>query len=278
MTALEMDSFLGFPGDQHEDQNLWLIFHTFVSDEDLMKECIDPKRLRNCLIEISKQYNDVPYHNKKHAESVMHGRETIFKACVEHISLPDMEFYHIALLLAAAMHDVDHDGSLCLEGHHVDVALNTMQKDGCDCTKNMMNDSKTRLEKTIKDLILSTSMDDHDNRILSFKRKEYEDFLVDGLSNSDFSEKTSLLMSMILKCADLWHVVLPWPNHKVWTEKYLLEQGEDVTQAAVQDQLWFLQVRCRPCFGALSRIFPSCRAFSRNLESNVSIWRTAITN
>lgn len=242
----------------------------YISVDILQSIGIDPMVLRTFLNEIEKCYNANPYHNAEHAESVMHACQCLFTICQLDKCLLEADLYHVALLVAAACHDVGHPGSLdrsFTEKRHVEISKEILRDSRCDFIRDCPE--KAEFMQIFEYLIMNTAMDLH-GKCLSDLNIYKRTFLTDQRMSRDACRS---VLSVLLKCADLWHVILPWSQHERWTNRFLQECREGKDKNFVSEQVFFLQSVCRPCFQCLTEIFPMTRTLVQDLDKNLYEWK-----
>jgi hypothetical protein len=119
------------------------------------------------------QYNDVPYHNKYHAFSVLQGCYWFIKICAGWEQLPKAS--QVWMLIAAIGHDCKHDGVNSvfhvtveseianlyndrspLENMHARATLQTMRQSGCDIFESLSPKQRAEARTSIVSMILAT--------------------------------------------------------------------------------------------------------------------------
>ncbi|XP_041464476.1 high affinity cAMP-specific and IBMX-insensitive 3',5'-cyclic phosphodiesterase 8B-like isoform X2 [Lytechinus variegatus] len=208
--------------------------------------------LRNWLQVIESNYHSSnPYHNSSHAADVLQatayflGKDKM-QSCFETAD-------HVAALIAAAVHDVDHPGKtnsfLCnagselailyndtavLESHHSALAFQlTTKEDRCNIFKELDRDDFRALRHSIIDMILATEMTKHFEHLSKFVNcinkpgaREGDDSssLSGGRSTPDTMtlstpENRALVRRMLIKCADVANPTRPLELCKEWARR-----------------------------------------------------------
>lgn len=247
----------------------------YISIKVLYRVGINPVRLRSFLDEIESRYNDNPYHNRDHAESVIHASQCLFTVCELEERILDADLCHVALLVAAAAHDVGHPGSLdrnFTEERHVQIAKEVMLDPRCDFLVDCLD--RDTFMQLFTYLIMNTAMDVH-GKCLSNLNTYKHTFTTHNTLSQDASRS---VLSIILKCADLWHVILPWAEHERWTNKFLQECREDNDKNFVTEQIFFIQFICLPCFQCLTEFCPNTKILINDLDKNLCAWKVIEVN
>ncbi len=253
-------------------KNLSRIFDKYISNEMLSSYDICRTKVHRYLDEIEDSYHEIPYHNIEHAASVMHACACLFDKCMFSERLDDASFYHIILMISAATHDVDHPGADktgFTEQHHLVVAHRILD----DHQNDFIQSEERHPDKFVHimdQLILKTDMGLHGECLNSIRHL----FPIDSSLTKINKKNIVDVLGVVLKCADLWHVVSPWSVHREWTEKYLDESGGIIQDTFVQDQIWFLKAICKPCFLFLGKVCPTAQDLNNNLDSNIHLWKT----
>merc|ERR1712070_406771 len=243
---------------------------------------LDRSKVQNFLIGIEEGYDcSIAYHNRAHAASVLHFTYALLVhgGIADAVSYPDCDkqLVLLACLLAAAIHDFEHEGlsndflvktgaerALCYndrnvnENHHVAAAFALMQHPDKNFLSQLSPVQYRRLRSIIVELVLGTDAAEG-NKIL----KGFTDYL-DAADKSivkltstaplqspyrptSVPETTSALQIM-LKCADLGHLALEWDAHVAWVERLETEfftQG-DMEKTLEFPEISFLMDRDRP--------------------------------
>jgi len=161
----------------------------------------------NCVIDISKKYNNNPYHNFQHAVTVTHFIYLIIKTV--HLDKYLSKYKLFSLLFSGLVHDIDHPGTdnlfeankksflslqyndkSILENHHCSTAFFIIQQDNIKLFKNLNNIEFTEIRSTIIEYILSTDMKNHSS-------------LMTTLKSSKIIENEVLLCKLIIHASDL---------------------------------------------------------------------------
>eukprot|EP00931_Biecheleriopsis_adriatica_P023524 TRINITY_DN14841_c0_g1_i1.p1 TRINITY_DN14841_c0_g1~~TRINITY_DN14841_c0_g1_i1.p1 ORF type:complete len:747 (+),score=193.08 TRINITY_DN14841_c0_g1_i1:50-2290(+) len=252
---------------------------------------LDRLKLNNFFEEVEQGYSElVQYHNRAHAASVLHGMHALLlncgiaeaaaaafrqkDVCTDMAANDRGQLETMACLLAAAVHDLEHQGlsndflvktaderaqryndQHINENHHVAAAFALLKKPQNDFLSVLPSADVSRLRSLVIDLVLGTDMAkgssimDGFNQLLdkaALKATASDSPL--GLEMKPSSPKDAvLLLQMAMKCADLGHLALPWELHNVWVERLEIEffaQGDREKDAGLP--VSFLMDRNRP--------------------------------
>jgi len=233
---------------------------------------LHPQRLRRFLKEVERGYSEAnPYHNSAHAASVMHLMHVLMhrgdvasaaaKACEgpEGLGSTNRSLVQLAGLLAAAVHDYEHEGvtndflvkthnekavryndQRVNEEHHVAAACTTLIRPECHFVRDMPLADFRQLRSLIIDLVVHTDMGEHDRTLAHFMKILDDAAREDGAASSEakddqkrFVPETPVearsLLRVALKCADLGHLAMEWEDHKKWVhclESEFFAQGD----------------------------------------------------
>lgn len=243
-----------------------------VSDNRSMPICgLALRRFLRCM---SEGYSKtVAYHNESHAEQVILACEEIF-GHTKWTFVCQNDFLHIALIIAAACHDVGHPGiremvkvrsCSLMEETHVDIMLAALNEynfiSGCDATKNLS------FRRIVSELILNTNMSRHGRLI------EQASELSTAVTKSRSIEDDIFVLSLILKAADLWHSTYSWKLHTEWSDKLNVEIAGQRMQAGedIENQIWFMTATALPLFKAVRRVADIDNAVQQCID-NVQMW------
>eukprot|EP00494_Astrolonche_serrata_P023428 UN23686 len=138
------------------------------------------------LSDLYKPEKEVCYHNQYHAADVL---------CTHYYFLKSKKFDELSLLdifaslVAAASHDVCHDGfnnrfhinsqsplallyndRAVLENHHATVGWKLMSKDKHDFLSGLPSTSRRKFRQVFTSCILATDMAEHSYHLIQFKR------------------------------------------------------------------------------------------------------------
>ncbi|GMH36345.1 hypothetical protein BSKO_04213 [Bryopsis sp. KO-2023] len=191
-------------------------------------------KVENFLYEIERRYLDNPYHNKTHAADVVQAAYVIYKQC-RNVKISDLEL--LCLLLASAVHDVEHQGvnndfmittrsPLAItyndrsvnENHHASTAFRIMENENFNVFDGFTKANVDRARRLIIDMVLSTDMALHFELMKRFNEKLE---VVAGDMNK--WECKSLLLQMILHIADISNPARPFPVASRWAELVIME-------------------------------------------------------
>jgi hypothetical protein len=242
---------------------------------------LDRSKVQRYLLAIEEGYDSsIAYHNRAHAASVLHFTYALLVhgGIADAVSYPDCDkqLILLACLLAAAIHDFEHEGlsndflvktgadrALCYndrsvnENHHVAAAFALMQHPDKDFLSQLSSTQYRRLRSIVVELVLGTDAAEG-NKVL----KGFTDYLdaadksiivpsTDPIQSPYMPTKvpeTNSALQIMLKCADLGHLALEWDAHVAWVERLETEffaQG-DMEKTLEFPEISFLMDRDRP--------------------------------
>jgi hypothetical protein len=146
-----------------------------------------------------------------------------------------MEFF--SLIIASAIHDLDHPGInnnflvqlqhplaimyndlAVLESHHVARAFEISKMSGLNIFETMSGEQFRQCRKMIISIVLATDLAQHFQFISKFKGKTSSG----SLKLEDDSDR-HLVMEMAIKCGDLGNPVKTFTQAKLWTNLVMEE-------------------------------------------------------
>ncbi|KAI9208239.1 Pde4d2 in complex with inhibitor Npv [Polychytrium aggregatum] len=289
------------------DRPLMVMTHHLVTKTGIMNRLALPMdKFLRFISTIEEGYHaDLTYHNSIHATDVLH--------CINYIiSLPNItklftDLEILALFVAAAVHDYDHPGvnnnflistndrrallyndRSVLENHHCASAFEVLMRKEC----NFLGKLDRKVFKGVRDhivaMVLATDLSQHFSLLTMFKKKVVNGGGFDPLSSG---EDKSLLMQMLMKCADVSNPTKSWPIYCEWIKRITEEffsQGDQEKQHGLpispfcnrdapsatnpaSSQKSFIEFIVAPLFEALCEWQPMPEV-QEGLERNRNIW------
>eukprot|EP00930_Biecheleria_cincta_P069406 TRINITY_DN57149_c0_g1_i1.p1 TRINITY_DN57149_c0_g1~~TRINITY_DN57149_c0_g1_i1.p1 ORF type:complete len:859 (+),score=161.86 TRINITY_DN57149_c0_g1_i1:105-2681(+) len=278
---------------------------------------LDRLKLTQFLTEIEFGYPDNHYHGRAHAASVVHVThalllhgglaELAMKAAEGIEEARQSKFVMLAGLIAAAMHDFEHEGTSndfhvktlseraitynnrsVNEQHHAAEAFRILLKPECNFLCAMPGEEFQRLRSLILDMVLATDMAEHKQILASFNEMTSSSPPSDAFVPSDAKEAV-LTLKMAMKCADLGHLSLNWSSHLRWVrrlEEEFFQQGDkekklwmpvsslmDRDKPGVSEsQMGFFNFVVLPLYRSYLRAFPSTAPLVSAVEDNFAKW------
>lgn len=236
---------------------------------------IDPGCLKKFFEEIENGYDsgeEIPYHNRVHATSVLHLTHMLLThGGIGKLLGNDVKLEVMACLLAAAIHDHGHRGlsnpflvktndewalryndQHVNEHHHTSSAFFVLNRPELNFLGHRSADEYRQLRKLVISLVLGTDMAQDKKIVTSFTKiveaavQSNCDAKMDG--TVPLSEEDKLVtLQMMLKCADVGHLTLKWSDHLLWVErleKEFFAQGDKERELNLE--ISFLMDRDKP--------------------------------
>ena len=295
----------GFSIDAVSDDNVFAqtiaIFYTFLDDLN-----VDKVEFVNLAVDIRSMYNDVPYHNWRHAADTVQFIYSVFRTAPVDKYLNEMERF--AVLFAAMCHDTDHDGrnntyqrkadtvlaQLApgmppLELHHADCAMQALNIRHKKVLAAWSETDIRYFQKFVISCILATDMEKHKEFLERFGKTRAE-------FDSTKEEHRILLGQIIMKAADLSNTVRDFSDAEVMTEKLINEcflQGDREVELGLEvspmcdrksakpipfGQIGFYKFVAGPLMSELHAFFPELEENAKQYEDNLARWTKLTEN
>ncbi|EKX54147.1 hypothetical protein GUITHDRAFT_43702, partial [Guillardia theta CCMP2712] len=269
--------------------------------EELM---IDEMTMRNWLAFVESKYNSNPYHNAIHASDILQTVHFMLQTCNLWSYLTQKQI--TALLLAALVHDLGHDGlnnnyhknsisqralmyndQSIQENYHLFLLFSSMDTNQeIDIFHNLSQENFLELRKAIIDMVLFTDMSKHFMLLKDLKETCEADSLDEKLRGS-----SDLLLKAVLHVCDISNPAKPRELAISWTERCIEEffsQGDQEkslglpvspqcnreTTSIPDSQIGFIEFVVLPSFQVLSTALPTIKDVCLpNLHSNLNYWK-----
>ncbi|CAB3987038.1 cAMP-specific 3, 5 -cyclic phosphodiesterase 4C-like isoform X3 [Paramuricea clavata] len=218
------------------------VTYTILQARDLMRIFkIKPMTFINYITLIENHYfKDVPFHNSTHSSDVVQSAHVLLSAGVFESVFTDLEI--LATLFAAAVHDVDHPGlsnhflvatnsrlalmyndESVLENHHLAVAFQLLQHEGCDIFENMNKKERQTLRKNVIEMVLATDNAKHMSLLASLKTMvETKKLSASKFTLDNYADRIQVLRCLV-HCADLSNPTKRLPLYKEWVDRLMEE-------------------------------------------------------
>ncbi|CAH8616315.1 unnamed protein product [Schistosoma intercalatum] len=285
---------------------LTTVAYRIFQKRDLLKTfCIDPRVFVRYLLRVESTYHaDVPYHNSMHAADVLQTAHFLLQAEALDDVFSDLEI--LAVLFAAAIHDVDHPGvtnqflintghelalqyndASVLENHHLYMAFKILTEKDCDIFANLGGKKRQTLRRMVIELVLATDMSKHMS-LLADLRTMVETKKVSGsgmLNLDNYADRIQILQNMI-HCADLSNPAKPLRLYRKWTGRLIEEffrQGDKERKLSLEispmcdresvevekSQVSFIDFVCHPLWETwCDLVHPCAQLILDTLEDN----------
>mmetsp|Transcript_148436 Transcript_148436/g.476720 ORF Transcript_148436/g.476720 Transcript_148436/m.476720 type:complete len:546 (-) Transcript_148436:45-1682(-) len=307
---VDLDSWEGFDAFHIEgacQHPLTQVFMSIWSSRslDLCSRATDDGVLK-FLRAVEGAYLDNPYHNRIHAADVTHAAYHFWSQLS---AQPHMEGYFgevdlLALLVAAAVHDVGHPGRTneflvktqnplalqysdrsVLENHHAATAFMLLKESGVPLLDHrLVSPPQDAIKARIVDMILATDMTHH--------RRVLEQMTTEVKVQATTQDINKLVLEQhILHMADVAHALRPAAQHRAWSDAVRMEffaQGDEEKSMGHQPgplfdrsksptlpkgQMGFLNFVVAPTWKPLEQILgPASKALDAHLWENMAMW------
>jgi len=285
------------------------LFYTTLSlmynNEFLKKFPISAAKLISFLTEVENGYiHTNPYNNNIHASDVMLGSNFLANATglLQYITPAE----HIALITAAAIHDLGHLGvnnaflvstahelaiahndKSVLENYHCVRAFKLLYNPNNDFLANLSLAERQEIRKLIIELVLATDMSQHVEIFNTFQNKRGTK---EGLDLVNSKQDRLLVLKMIIKCADISNSAKHHSLYRNWAARVMEEfwmQGDQerklgMPMSAFMDrnvpdvpkcQSGFIQFIALPFYTSMVEQFPGMSLCVENMKSNLDYWK-----
>lgn len=245
-----------------------------------------------------------PDHNSVHAADVVQSLSVLISTPTISRKLTSVE--KLAILLAAALHDYDHPGvsnnfliktrdplailyndQSPLENHHLAAGFEILMKEEFNIFSPLEREDQDHARRIMVDLVLATDNARHFNLTSAFNAKVNV-----GNLDIDKSEDMTLLLQMLIKCADVSNPGKPLPLYTEWMNRIVEEffrQGDREralglpispfmdreTPKIPKSQVNFIEFICAPVYQAVGEqlnrmdIYQIC-------QSNLAHWKAEL--
>jgi len=280
-------------------------FHVFEQWALLEEYDIDTDTMKRWLAFVEKQYADVPYHNSLHATDVLQTVNFMLQGAK--LSQYVNRFQLLAILIAAIVHDLGHDGynnnyhkhaiteramahndQSIQENFHLHMLFTSMDKyPSINIFENFELETFWDMRRLIIDLILHTDMSRH--FLLMKEIKEKLENQPEG--TTAYKESSELLMRAVLHISDISNPAKPREIALKWTERCMTEffrQGDKEKELQLPvspqcdrdttfipaSQIGFIEYVVMPSFQAIAVALPEVKNVCiKELRENLSYWK-----
>ncbi|KAL1235707.1 5'-cyclic phosphodiesterase pde-4,Probable 3' [Trichinella pseudospiralis] len=224
------------------NHSLTTITFTILKNRGLLKAFnIRPARLLTYLLHLEDHYRKNSYHNSLHAADVTQTVHVMLSTPSLESVFTDLE--KLAVIFAAAIHDVDHPGltnqflvnsgselaimyndESVLEQHHLAVAFKLLQETDCDILTGFSKKHRQLFRRIVIDTVLATDMSKHMSLLADLKTMvETKKVSGPGMPSLEkYSDRIQVLQNMI-HIADLSNPAKPINLYQQWIDRLLEE-------------------------------------------------------
>ncbi|KRZ08090.1 putative 3',5'-cyclic phosphodiesterase pde-4, partial [Trichinella zimbabwensis] len=224
------------------NHSLTTITFTILKNRGLLKAFnIRPARLLTYLLHLEDHYRKNSYHNSLHAADVTQTVHVMLSTPSLESVFTDLE--KLAVIFAAAIHDVDHPGltnqflvnsgselaimyndESVLEQHHLAVAFKLLQETDCDILTGFSKKHRQLFRRIVIDTVLATDMSKHMSLLADLKTMvETKKVSGPGMPSLEkYNDRIQVLQNMI-HIADLSNPAKPINLYQQWIDRLLEE-------------------------------------------------------
>ena len=274
----------------------------FTGILDLPGLKINYDSLKEFIHQVSLYYHNNPYHNFKHAISVLQFTYLLLIKTNASKFLSQYEIF--GLMVASFVHDIDHPGhtnffeinikshlalkyndNSVLENHHCSLAFYLIHSKNIQLFKNLDEGDFAIIRETIIECVLSTDMKHHNDLVLSLGNKFCSGW------NWESKIDRLLFLKTLIHTADLSNQVRPFDVSK---EGSLALRREFSVQIEKEQKLnlpsldfmklnddrsfyssehFFSQNTVKPLWNVLVEMFPILNEYYEHLDLNINKWK-----
>lgn len=282
-----------------------VLFHIFEHFNLFNEFKINSELFFRFISEISSTYNQVPYHNWRHACDVT--QFVTYEIKTGHVDDKLTKFELFGLLVSAICHDANHDGfsnifnvkaetplgilfknQSVMETHHCSVSIQVLSKEENNLFKSLTAADFKIMWTLIIQLILITDMAKHFDYL-----KEINALLDAGPLDLTDQHQRLLMMQGLLKCGDISNVSRPFELADKWCDvlcEEFFRQGDLEMASGMEytsplndrehldkpkSQIGFYTFVCLPLFQGVTRLVPELQCNVDQVQSNLAVWKAA---
>ncbi|KAI8816058.1 uncharacterized protein EV422DRAFT_331632 [Fimicolochytrium jonesii] len=270
-----------------DDEMVDLLAHMFTELGLMTEFKLDEETLRRFLQCVKGSYNTNPFHNFRHCFCVAQMMYGILHVTNLHAQLQPLE--KLVLLISCIGHDLDHPGFnnayqvnastelgliyndiSPLENHHAAVLFTILKESDTNILRSLPANDYREARKQIIACVLATDMAKHGELMGRFKAGAERE---GGYDMTDPAAR-SLLLQMVIKCADISNEVRPKHVSEPWVDNLLeeffaqsdREKAEGLPFAPFMDrqkvtkasaQVGFIQFVLIPLFELVAKVLPN---------------------
>lgn len=268
---------------------------------------VDQDDLKKFITQVSLYYHNNPYHNFKHAISVLQFTYLLLEKTNAKLFLSPHEIFGI--LIGALVHDIDHPGNTnlfeinnrsnlalryndksVLENHHCSLAFFIIYSKDIQLLKNLNESEFFSVREIIVNCVLGTDMHLHDDLMKKLSDKFYNPW-----DWSNYSDRI-LFAKIIVHVADLSNQVRPFDVGYVGSvalkrEFQLQVEKEEQLNLPILDYMrvtnnksfykneyFFSSNIVLPMWNIFTDLFENLRPYKEHLDVNISKWKQLLAN
>jgi len=281
----------------------YLLFLRLFDFDEL---AIDVLSLQHFIKEVSLHYHKNPYHNFKHAVSVL--QFTYLLISETNIAHFVSKYKIFGLMIAALVHDIDHPGHTnsfeeknntplarkynnksILEKHHWTVANYIMQKPYILLLNKLTGAQYEEVRETIVECIMSTDMVHHQT-LVNEVACAFKDNMIFEINLDENKYLQLLICKLIIHSSDLSNPVRPFEISKNVAFKVIEELQNQVkkeeqlhipsaeymkitnNKSMYKSEMMFAEYVVKPLWVVFVKIYPNLKFIQDELQKNMNAW------
>lgn len=305
LKAIKIDiNKIGFNVNNYENKKILslVVYEIFLINVDFKKIDINCKSMKKFIFQVSLHYYNNPYHNFKHAVSVLQFIHLLINKIEIGKYFSDFEVF--GLLMAALVHDIGHPGNTnlfeinnkshlalkyndnsVLENHHCSLTFYIIHSKGINLFENLNQQNFSIVRNMIIECVLATDMKHHMELV-----KNLEDKFFSGYACETQHDRL-LLGKILLHIADLSNQIRPFDisyqgsialrnefTNQIKKEERLNLPIQDYmkftsNKSFYSTEYYFSSNVVKPMWNLLVEIFPELNEYYNNLNSNINKWK-----
>lgn len=283
------------------------VYEIFLINVDLKKIGINCDSMKKFIFQVSLHYYNNPYHNFKHAVSVIQFIHLLINKIEIRKYFSDFEVF--GLLVAALVHDIGHPGHTnlfeinnkshlalkyndksVLENHHCSLTFYIIHSKEINLFENLNQQNFSIVRNMIIECVLATDMKHHTELV-----KNLEDKFFSGCACETQQDRT-LLAKILLHIADLSNQIRPFDisyqcsialrnefSNQIKKEEQLNLPTQEYmkftsNKSFYSSEYYFSSNVVKPMWNLLVEIFPELNEYYDNLNSNINKWKELLDN
>jgi len=219
-------------------------------DDYVLQKCLDvycfenksndvENKLKRFIEVVHENYKENHYHNFLHALHVFNSTTILWENLCDSVCFDFTPIEHLALLISALVHDVEHPGGFnsllfgkdialiyndqsILENNSLTFTFNLLEKDEYNFLINMSKTEIKKFRKTVIDLVLGTDIGNNVRNayLNSVIQKNHDTY---GKIDTETEEGRMVTLTYILRCADVCAAMQSNSISWIWAERFYSE-------------------------------------------------------
>uniref|UniRef100_A0A8C6WZG1 Phosphodiesterase n=1 Tax=Neogobius melanostomus TaxID=47308 RepID=A0A8C6WZG1_9GOBI len=280
-------------------EEIWPAVFIFMVHSSCGKTSFELEKLCRFTMSVRKNYRRVPYHNWKHAVTVVHCMYAILQKSPGTFT----ELEKKGLLVACLCHDLDHRGysntylqkfdhplaalysTSTMEQHHFSQTVSILQLEGHNIFSNLNSSEYEQVLEIIRKAIIATDL------ALYFNNHQQLSELLTAstLDLNNHSHRDRVIALMMTAC-DLCSVTKQWQITRLTANDIYAEfwaEGDEMKKIGIQPipmmdrdkkdeipqgQMGFYNAVAIPCYTTLAELFPPSKTLLKACKENLNHW------